>query len=328
MFLVIGTSWFFVSKTKQNKKSGEGQEYSKSENYPKEIFFAEDSRNNQVVALDMNGRIIKKINVGIEPHDIAASPDQRFVVTANAGNGTISIVDTKTLTLKKTIATGKGSHGVAFSPAGDFIFVANSEEDSVSVIEFETFKQSKIAVEGIPEYIGVTPDGSKIFTTNLSKDGTITIIENRGLESKVIKTVSTGFDPHGFALSPKGDKLVITNFENSFTNLWDPNTFEKLGRIDTGAATEFATFRNNEELWITNISIHEVYIIDAKENKILGKIEVGELPHGISFSRDKTLAFVPLYGGEIVIIDVAQRKVINRIKVGANLHNSVIVNLE
>ena len=294
-----------------------------------ELIFTEDAKNHHVIVLNRQGEIIKKITVGKEPHDITVSPDQRFVVTGNFGDGTISIINTRTLLVEKTIKTGGGAHGVAFSPDGNFLFVANAKDNTLSIIETGTFSnQKEIIIGSFPEYVGVTKDGSKIFTTNLAGNGSVTILENNGFESRIIKTIDLGIDPHGWALSPDGSKVVITNLGSNLTYLLDADTFEEVSHIDTRAATEFAAFKDNTELWLTNIGAHYVSIVDIEQNKIIGQIEVGETPHGISFSFDKTLAFVPLHRpGEIVIIDVAKRKIVKKVKIGDELHNAVVVKL-
>lgn len=303
----------------QNQPRGTTPEYT-------ELVFVEDAHNHQVIALTLDGDVIARIPVGKEPHDIAVSPDQRYVVTANQGDGTASVIETATLSLERTIASGKGAHGVAFSPDGQFVFVANSQEDTLSIIDTATFaRQEKVKVAGTPEYVGVTKDGSHVFTTNLGGDGSITILRNKGFASSVVKTSYPGIDPHGWALAPDGNAVVITNLGSNFTYLLDAETFESIGRIDTGATTEFAAFRNGTELWVTNIGSHYVSIIDVENNDVIGTITVGETPHGISFSSDQSRAFVPLYGpGEVVIIDAAARTVLKKVPVGQELHNAVV----
>jgi YVTN family beta-propeller protein len=304
-----------------------------------ELVFVEDAQNNQVIVLDLKGEIVKRIPVGREPHDIAASPDGQWVATGNFGDGTVSIIDTKTLEMIKTINTGTGAHGVVFSPDGQFLFAVNAREDTLSIIETESFEeQKKIKIGDFPEYVGVTQDGSKIFTTNLGNGGSITLLQNNGFESAVIKQIVLGIDPHGWAVSPDGAKIVITNLGSDFTYILDSQTFQEISHIDTGAATEFAAFRDNNELWVTNIGAQYVSIINLKQNEVVDKIIVGETPHGISFSQDpegeasppygagKTLAFVPLYkSGQVVIIDTAKKEIIRKVKAGEKLHNLVMV---
>ncbi len=293
-----------------------------------EVLFVEDAKNDQVIVLDLDGNIVKRIPVGEKPHDIAISPDNKYVVTGNNGDGTVSIIEVKTLSeVKRAKTTGDSVHGVVFAPDGKYLFATNQTDNSLTIIETENFsREREVAVGYFPEYVGVTKDGSKVFTTNNGNGGSLTVLTNNGFDSKVIKTLKIGIDPHGWAVSPDGSKVVITNLGSNVTYVLDSQTFEEKQHIDTGATTEFAAFKNDEELWVTDIGARYVSLIDVVQNKILKQIEVGETPHGISFSSDKKLAFVPLYNaGEVVIIDVAKREVVKKVKIGDELHNSAIV---
>jgi YVTN family beta-propeller protein len=54
--------------------------------------------------------------VGRRPWGIAASPDGRWVVTANGLADTISLIDAKTLAVVRTISVGKRPWGVVVIP--------------------------------------------------------------------------------------------------------------------------------------------------------------------------------------------------------------------
>ena len=69
-----------------------------------------------------------------------ATPDGRQVYVANQGteaapNDTVSVIDTATGEVIKTLKTGLGAHGVSASADGAFVFVTNIADDSVSVID-------------------------------------------------------------------------------------------------------------------------------------------------------------------------------------------------
>jgi len=298
-----------------------------SDKQGEELVFIDDAENDVIVVLTKKGEVVKKIPVGHAPHDIAASPNGELVASANQDSGTVSVINTRNLTVIQTVPTGAGAHGLVFSPDGRFLYVANVTADTISVVDTALWQEiQEISVDSGPEYVGVTPDGKQIFTTNLGGSGSITLLKNQEGRLSVQKTLMLGIDPHGWAISPDGSKVVITNLGSNFTYLLNAQTFDEISHIDTGATTEFATFKDDTELWVTNIGAHYVSVVNTNQNKVLDQISVGETPHGISFSQDKTLAFVPLYGpGEVVIIDVLKRKIIKKVKVGNELHNSVMV---
>ena len=306
--------------------TGDGSEVS-----TKEFVFIDNEGEDVITVMTPEGDVIKKIPVGHAPHDIAASPDGEFVASANLESGTVSVIETSSLTVVQTISTGAGAHGVVFSPDGAKLYAVNARADTLSVIDTSSWQEmQRIPVDQGPEYVGVTPDGKQVFTTNLGAQGSVTLLAYKDNKLSVQKTMKFGSDPHGWAISPDGNKIALTNLGSNTAYILNSQTFEEISHIDSGATTEFAAFKDNNELWVTDIGAHYVSIVDINRNKVIDQIAVGETPHGIAFSKDKTLAFVPLYSsGEVVIIDVARRIIVNKIKTGGTLlHNAVTVSVK
>ena len=59
---------------------------------------------------------VGRVKVGRRPWGIAASPDGRWIVTANGLADTISLIAAATLTVVRTIPVGKRPWGVTFLP--------------------------------------------------------------------------------------------------------------------------------------------------------------------------------------------------------------------
>lgn len=96
---------------------------------------------NRVAVIDRASRTVEgKIDVGPGPIQLVATPDGKQVYVANQGpeatpNDTVSVIDTTTGKVVKTLKTGLGAHGVSASADGAFVFVTNTADDSVSVID-------------------------------------------------------------------------------------------------------------------------------------------------------------------------------------------------
>src|SRR5687768_4878073 len=63
---------------------------------------------------------------------------------ANKNEGTVSIINTKSLAVEHTVTVGNGPHEVAISPDGQKAYVANAAGNSVSVINLKTRAEKKI----------------------------------------------------------------------------------------------------------------------------------------------------------------------------------------
>lgn len=154
------------------------------------------SRNNSLAVVDLaGGTIVRQIETGIAPFDVALSPDGKTAYVSCSGGrrprpgeptatsagtpvaidargiattGGVSIIDLATGSLRAELDTGLSASDLALSPDGRRLFVANANSDSVSVIDTE--KAALVA------QIAVKPDATMPFGSmpcglELSPDG-------------------------------------------------------------------------------------------------------------------------------------------------------------
>jgi YVTN family beta-propeller protein len=87
---------------------------------------------------------VSQIMVGLHPSGITRSPNGRYVVVANAGSDTLSVIDTRTDKVIETIWAkrspadlfGASPNALAFSPSGDTLFIANGTQNAIAVLRF------------------------------------------------------------------------------------------------------------------------------------------------------------------------------------------------
>lgn len=102
-----------------------------------------------VSIIDINGgEPVKEILTGVHACGLAVSPDERYVVAANAGSDTLSVIDTRTNAVVESICArqnpgdlfGAQPNAVAFDKSGDTLFVCNGTQNAVAVFRFEPAK--------------------------------------------------------------------------------------------------------------------------------------------------------------------------------------------
>ena len=69
------------------------------------------------------------------PHMVAVSPDERFLYSANAGSGTVSIIDRRAGGTVRTLEVGGVPMGLALDRQGRRLFVATRDANVVAVID-------------------------------------------------------------------------------------------------------------------------------------------------------------------------------------------------
>jgi YVTN family beta-propeller protein len=100
----------------------------------------------------------KEILTGLHASAMALSPDGRWLVVANAGSDTLSVIDTRTDAVVETIWTrqnpadlfGAQPNALAFDKSGHKLFVCNGTQNAVAVIAFKP---------GASKLLGLIPVG-------------------------------------------------------------------------------------------------------------------------------------------------------------------------
>jgi DNA-binding beta-propeller fold protein YncE len=115
--------------------------------------------------------------IGGLPIQTPVSPDGKFVVTGNTLTGTITIIDTKTDTLVKSLTCDPGCHGVNFGAkhgGGYYAYVTSKFANRLIVLDYDPNNDGKVDDAVIAGWVVLDND-------NVPKDDAITKVEgNRG----------------------------------------------------------------------------------------------------------------------------------------------------
>jgi YVTN family beta-propeller protein len=91
------------------------------------------------------GQVKSEIVVGLHASALAVSPDGQYVVVANTGSDTLSVIDTHCDQVVETIFArptpndlfGAQPNALAFAPNGKQLYVCNGTQNAVAVIQFQ-----------------------------------------------------------------------------------------------------------------------------------------------------------------------------------------------
>jgi YVTN family beta-propeller protein len=213
---------------------------------------------NSVAVIDTSSRtILAQIPVGTYPYATLVSADGSRVYVSNWGgkvpgkgdftdgmfpvvvdrrtgipvSGTVSVIDTVTNTVVKTIDVGLHPCGMALSPTGDRLYVANANSDTISVIDTATAAVTKtlsvaLRVPGrapllgsSPNAITVSPGGNTLYVANASENAVAVIDPDRRASAAddsdsvdaVQGLIPTGWYPTAVAVDRSGTQLYIAS---------------------------------------------------------------------------------------------------------------------
>ena len=144
---------------------------------------------------DWNETVVKVGN-GSEGFDV--SPDRKEVWVANAGDGTVSIIDVATKRVTQTLAADvRGANRLKFTPDGKLVLISSLGQPDVTVIDSATRKTVKrIPVGHGAAGILMQPGGSRAFVA-CTPDSYVAVIDLHSL--KVVGHIDAGENPDGLA---------------------------------------------------------------------------------------------------------------------------------
>ncbi len=80
-------------------------------------------------------RLEQVIPIGTGPHEVAFSGDNLFFCVTNKNDGTVTLVDIRTLKAVAELPTGKGPVSIAYSSSAQMFYVSNEDEGTVVAID-------------------------------------------------------------------------------------------------------------------------------------------------------------------------------------------------
>ncbi|WP_161798252.1 bifunctional YncE family protein/alkaline phosphatase family protein [Aneurinibacillus tyrosinisolvens] len=230
--------------------------------------YASAGNNNKIRVYDVEGqRLTEKAAIALPavdasgskvnffPGGLNISPDGRFLYVANNLNDSMSIIDTQTNKVTKTVAVGHNPYAVTVSKDGAYAYVSNWGGNTISVVDTATGEVAKsIQVGTHPSAMKLS--GQELYVTNSDSDS-ISIINTK--TNQVKQTISLapykgaqeGSSPNALAVSPDGKSLYVANAGNN-----------------------------------------DVVVIDTKKGKIEGMIPTGWYPTGLEISKDGKQLYV------------------------------------
>lgn len=146
-----------------------------------------------------NGRVIRTVPVGTAPVAIAvdARTGRAFVVNSNvfptgtiSGPSSVSVLDTHTGALVRTVAVGQRAYTLAIDERANRVFVVNGDSDSVNVLDARTGQALHTIPVGLgPRSIAADAGAGRIFVANY---GSSTVSMLDAASGQVIRTVPVG----------------------------------------------------------------------------------------------------------------------------------------
>jgi len=303
-----------------------------------QILFVANKRGNSLSKIDLgSGEEVKRVDSCANPHELATSPDGKYVALVCYSGTRLDLFRTDDLEPVKSIELGPNArpHGIHWHANGDLyataegrrslFWIRNPLGDAAETFEYSTGKDGS-------HMIAVAPNGNHAWTTDLGSK-TVTLVDLK--TRRAPRSVTVGVEPEGIDLSPDGKALWVSARGSNKAFELDPMTLEVRNEVDTGRFPLRLAIRPQGDVAVTSdLADGALSVIDTQTAQIVRTIAVSSAEEAearvqvtLLWSDDGTRIYAAETGSDTVAeVDYANGKVLRRFKVGEGGDGLAIVN--
>jgi len=209
----------------------------------------------------------------------AVTPPYAYVANINSNN--VSVINTTTNVVVKTVTVGTNPEGVAITPNGSYAYVTNSGSNTVSVISTSTNAIVKtVTVKGRPYAIAITPNGSYAYVAD-DHFNNVSVISTS--TNTVVKIVGVGTTPEHVAITPNGSYAYVTNVVPGTVSVINTSTNTVVKTVAVGGQPYgIAIAPGGSYAYVTGGSTNNVSVINTSTNAVVSTVSVKAGPEGVA----------------------------------------------
>jgi YVTN family beta-propeller protein len=269
-----------------------------------------------------DGARVVSIPVGKHPHELALSPDGKYLYVSDngmlwmtdpgEGGNTISIIDMARRKRIGVIDLGKyhRPHGLDLDPRLGRLVVTVENPDGLLLVDPKTRRILRFyeLKGGAPHMVKLSRDGEWAYCSN-AKTATLAAIR---LADGEIKPIAIGARPQGSVLSKDGTQLYVTNSDGNSISVIDTRKKQVVSTIATGKGPGRIWLTPDEKQLVYNLQPGEaVGFADVRSGKEIATVPLPGPPLSLNLSPDGATGYAAVQSLDyICVISIAGRKIV------------------
>ncbi len=278
---------------------------------------------------------ISSIEVGVNPHDIALSPDHKTAYVTIYGAGiygnnpkpdhTIAIIDLASRSQTGVIDVSPyiAPHGIQVDGEGTLYVTCDASRKLLIIDPHTRAIKSAIDTEGTSHWLAVLPNGRKAYVENKNDKPFIGVIDLKA--GKMTSRIPAPNGTEGIAASPDGKRVVALDYSAPVLFVIDTATDTVIDKVKlqgndkAGSRVRFSP--DGARIVTDNGAQSLVNILTTSD--LNGKqlvVPVGKSPMGFGFAPDNRTVIVGNHGdGTVSVIDMKAGTELNRFHAGTGI---------
>jgi YVTN family beta-propeller protein len=230
-----------------------------------------------------------------------------YAYIANAGDGTVSVVDLAALKTIATIPVGPAPTGLRVLAQRKEIWgvsnTATGEGGYAWTIAAGAGRVgSRISVGALPSSVEFSPDGRQAY---IASSGANQVVRIDTATKQIAARARTGNRPWAARLTPNGRLLLVPNHDDSTLEIFDAQSLAPIATVGVAEHPQDAVvLPDNSVAFISAPDAKKISVVDLKRNVLLTNLQLGGAPYAMFLKPD---------GGELYVTvpDLHEVEIIN-----------------
>ena len=265
-------------------------------------------------------KVTKTFRVGKEPHHLMATPDDTYVIVANALSNDLVFLDRQTGEVKRRLTGISDPYQIGFSPDRKYFVSASLRLHRTDIYSGTDFKLLKrLSTPKAPSHVMFDKNSTMAFIS-LQDSNELAAIDLKTQE--VVWKIPIGKQPAGVWITPDDKHLLVGILGEDYVEVIDWRTRKKVKRIVTGeGAHNFIPAGDGRHVFVSNRASNKISKIDQQTLTVVDEFAAPGGPDCMDVTADgKQLWVTSRWIRKVTIIDLATKQIVKQIPVGRSPH--------
>ena len=214
-----------------------------------------------------------------------------FAYVANAGDGSVSVVDLARLTTVAPFPVGPTPSGLRGLPGRNEIWGVSTDGGFAWAIDAATGSvTTRIPVGAAPFGVEFSADGRRAY---VAASGSNALVAIDTATKQIVARARTGHRPWGAHLTPDGRTVLVPTRDDSALELFDAATLAPLGSVGVAHHPEqVVVLPDSSVAFVSATDANQISAVDLRRHTLLTNLELGGTPGQMFLKPD---------GGELYV---------------------------